>query len=307
MNRKTLFALLTSLALILALAGPAATQDDTTQDDTAQDSSGTIIDVAAGNEDFSTLVAALQAAGLAETLSSEGPFTLFAPTNDAFAALPEGTLEGLLADPAGDLTDILLYHVVSGQMMAADLNEGMIARTASGVPVIISGSDGSLTINSANIVSTDIEAANGVIHVVDSVLLPPDIGRAAGAAAGAESTADGSTQGDTAQEDTAATGADADDAGADDTATDDAAADEPSAGAMAAGGSEAGTDDDADDTAGSGAMDDSSQGGPSTMPITGGNFGSSPLFIIVAGAGMAALAGSTWWSRRNHNRNHRQR
>lgn len=132
----------------------------------------TIVDVAAGNPDFSTLVAAVQAAGLVETLSGEGPFTVFAPTNAAFAKLPEGTVESLLADiPA--LTKVLTYHVVAGKVLAADVVGMTSAPTVNGQEVKIAVVEGSVRLNDASTVTaTDIEASNGVIHVIDSVLLP---------------------------------------------------------------------------------------------------------------------------------------
>ena len=132
----------------------------------------TIAEIAAGDENFSTLVAALQAAGLVETLAGEGPFTVFAPTNDAFGALPTGALDGLLADTAA-LTDVLLYHVVPGKAMAADVVGLPYAETAQGQPVLIKVEDGAVMVNGANVVTTDIEASNGVIHVIDAVILPP--------------------------------------------------------------------------------------------------------------------------------------
>ncbi len=134
---------------------------------------GTIPEVAAAAGNFNTLLAAVTAAGLAETLSGEGPFTVFAPTDEAFAALPAGTVEALLADPAGDLTQILLYHVVPGKVMAADVSDGLEADTAQGGKVAFTVADGKVMINGANIVATDIEASNGVIHVIDAVILPP--------------------------------------------------------------------------------------------------------------------------------------
>ncbi len=135
----------------------------------------TIVDIAAGNEDFSTLVAAVKAAGLVETLSSKGPFTVFAPTNDAFNKLPKGTVESLLKPENKDkLISILKYHVVSGKVMAADVVKLDEAKTVQGQSVKIStGSDG-VTVNKSKVVKTDIEASNGVIHVIDSVLLPSD-------------------------------------------------------------------------------------------------------------------------------------
>jgi uncharacterized surface protein with fasciclin (FAS1) repeats len=132
----------------------------------------TIVDVAVGNPDFSTLVTALKAAGLVETLSGEGPFTVFAPTNAAFAKLPEGTLESLLAD-IPELKKVLTYHVVAGKVMAADVTGMKSAATVQGSDVTIAVVDGSVKLNdAATVTATDIEASNGVIHVIDSVLLP---------------------------------------------------------------------------------------------------------------------------------------
>ncbi len=129
-----------------------------------------IVETAVGAGTFNTLVAAVTAAGLVETLSSEGPFTVFAPTDEAFAALPAGTVEGLLADiPA--LTKVLTYHVVAGKVMAADVVTLTSATTLEGSNVTIDASNG-VKVNGANVVATDIECDNGVIHVVDAVLLP---------------------------------------------------------------------------------------------------------------------------------------
>ena len=132
----------------------------------------TIVDVAIANE-FNTLVAAVQAAGLVETLQGEGPFTVFAPTDEAFAALPEGTLESLLEDPAA-LAEILTYHVVSGAVLAADVVGLDSATTVQGEDISIEVIDGGVVLNgSANVVATDVEASNGVVHVIDAVILPP--------------------------------------------------------------------------------------------------------------------------------------
>jgi len=137
----------------------------------------TITDIVAGNEDFSTLLAAVEAADLGETLAGEGPFTVFAPTNDAFAALPEGTLDSLLEPENKDqLASILTYHVVSGTVMAADVESGEVT-TVNGAPFTIEVADEGVSItdgqgNTANVVTTDIVASNGVIHVIDAVLLP---------------------------------------------------------------------------------------------------------------------------------------
>ena len=132
-----------------------------------------IVEIAAGNEDFSTLVTALKAAGLVETLKGEGPFTVFAPTNAAFAALPEGTVESLL-EPANkaQLTDVLTYHVVPGAVYAEDVVELSSATTVQGSDVSITTDDGRVMIDGAEVIKTDIEAENGVIHIVGAVLLP---------------------------------------------------------------------------------------------------------------------------------------
>jgi uncharacterized surface protein with fasciclin (FAS1) repeats len=140
--------------------------------------SETITEIVQGNEDFSTLLEAVGAAGLAETLSGDGPFTVFAPTDAAFAALPDGTLESLLEPENQDqLTGILTYHVVPAAVPAADVMSGDVA-TVNGAQLTVSVEDGTVTIedgqgNEATVTQTDIEAANGVIHVIDAVLLPP--------------------------------------------------------------------------------------------------------------------------------------
>ncbi len=140
----------------------------------------TIVEVAASNPDFSTLVSAVQAAGLADTLSGPGPYTVFAPTNEAFAELPAATLQSLL-EPANQetLKKILTYHVVAGEVMAADVQPGPVT-TVEGQPftVEVNGSDVILVDgkgNRAKVTATDIVTSNGVIHVIDGVLLPPDI------------------------------------------------------------------------------------------------------------------------------------
>ena len=132
----------------------------------------TIVDIAAGNPDFSTLVAAVKAAGLVETLSGDGPFTVFAPTNEAFAKLPEGKVDSLLAD-IPTLKKILTYHVVAGKVMAADVVGLNNATTVQGDDVKIAVVDGKVKLNDAAMVTaTDLEASNGVIHVIDTVLIP---------------------------------------------------------------------------------------------------------------------------------------
>ena len=131
-----------------------------------------IVDTAAEAGTFGTLVAAVTAAGLVDTLKSEGPFTVFAPTDEAFAALPEGTVEMLLLPENKDkLTAILTYHVVAGKVMSTDLSNNMMAATVEGSEVTIM-TEGGVMVDKANVVAADIEASNGVIHVIDAVILP---------------------------------------------------------------------------------------------------------------------------------------
>lgn len=178
----SLFSVLMVAALVLAACAPAATPmpeptpvpPTQAPEPTAMPTEApkTIVEIAVEDGRFTTLVAAVQAAGLAETLSGEGPFTVFAPTDDAFAKLPEGTVEALLADiPA--LSEILLYHVVPGKVMAEQVVELKSAETAAGIDVRIKVMDGKVFINESEVLITDIEASNGVIHVIDSVILPP--------------------------------------------------------------------------------------------------------------------------------------
>jgi uncharacterized surface protein with fasciclin (FAS1) repeats len=132
-----------------------------------------IVDTAVAAGTFETLVAAVQAAELVDTLKGDGPFTVFAPTDEAFAALPEGTVENLLLPENRDqLVSILTYHVIAGEVMSTDLQDGMTAATVEGSEVTISLSDGPM-VNEANIVTADIDATNGVIHVIDQVIMPP--------------------------------------------------------------------------------------------------------------------------------------
>ena len=132
---------------------------------------GTIVDVAVEAGSFTTLVAAVDAAGLTPVLSGEGPFTVFAPTDEAFAALPAGTVEALLADPEA-LADILTYHVVAGEVFAADVVNLTSATTVQGQDITIEVVDGNVFVDGAMVVTTDIATDNGVIHVIDAVILP---------------------------------------------------------------------------------------------------------------------------------------
>lgn len=132
-----------------------------------------IVEAAQGAGSFTTLLAAVDAAGLTGTLSGDGPFTVFAPTDDAFAALPEGTVAVLLEDPEGELKDILLYHVVSGNLMAADVASQPDAMTLLGKRIRFDTTDG-VMVEGANVTTADIICSNGVIHVIDAVMLPKD-------------------------------------------------------------------------------------------------------------------------------------
>jgi uncharacterized surface protein with fasciclin (FAS1) repeats len=132
-----------------------------------------IVTVAAGAGQFNTLVAAVKAADLVETLQSPGPFTVFAPTDEAFAKLPAGTVDSLLLPENKDkLTAILKYHVVAGEVLAADVVKLTSADTVEGQSVMISASDSGVRVNDANVIKTDVMASNGVIHVIDTVLIP---------------------------------------------------------------------------------------------------------------------------------------
>ena len=135
-------------------------------------SSNTVADIVINSGDHNTLEAAVVAAGLVETLSSTGPFTLFAPTDNAFDLLPEGTLESLLADPSGLLTDILLGHVVSGTELSNDLIDGMLIETIYGNEVLVTINDNIAMVDNAMVTAFDIIADNGVVHVIDAVLVP---------------------------------------------------------------------------------------------------------------------------------------
>ena len=161
------------LAALIALATPAMVSAEEAAP-AAETAKQDLVAIAAGNADFSTLVAAVKAAGLVDTLKGEGPFTVFAPTNEAFAKLPEGTVENLLKPENKDkLTAILTYHVVAGKVMAADVKAGEVA-TVQGGKAKFEVKDGTVTIDGAKVVKTDIEGTNGVIHVIDSVILPKE-------------------------------------------------------------------------------------------------------------------------------------
>ena len=178
-------AALLALSLLAASCGDddpveSSTADDMAEDDMAEDDMaelGTIVDVAVANGSFTILVAAVQAAGLVETLSGDGPFTVFAPTDDAFADLLEVlgvTAEELLADTEL-LTAVLTYHVIAGEVPASTVVtlDGQTAATVNGAEVTISVDGDAVQVNDANVIAVDVAASNGLIHVIDSVLLPP--------------------------------------------------------------------------------------------------------------------------------------
>ena len=161
--KKTIAASAAALLLAVAVAAPVRADHHKGKD---------IVDTAVAAGSFKTLATALKAAGLVETLKGKGPFTVFAPTDDAFKKLPAGTLEKLLADKA-QLTKVLTYHVVAGKVMAADVVKLTEAKTVEGSSVKISVKDGKVKVDGANVVKTDVGASNGVIHVIDAVILPP--------------------------------------------------------------------------------------------------------------------------------------
>ena len=171
-NSKTMkaitFTLMASMILLSMVAGAA-------QDSHSKQSDQDIVDVAVANGNFNTLAAALKAAGLVEVLKGEGPFTVFAPTDEAFAKLPEGTVESLLKPENIDqLKAVLTYHVVSGKVMAEDVVKLNAATTVNGADVKIAVVDAAVKLNDGStVVMTDVNASNGVIHVIDTVILPP--------------------------------------------------------------------------------------------------------------------------------------
>jgi uncharacterized surface protein with fasciclin (FAS1) repeats len=169
---RTKSILLTALAS-LALAGCAKDAPSTATAAAAAAAKVDIVAIAAGAGQFNTLVAAVQAAGLVETLQSPGPFTVFAPNDEAFAKLPAGTVDSLLLpENKATLVAILKYHLVAGEVLAADVVNLSSADTVEGQSVQISVNDAGVRVNDASVIATDVMASNGVIHVIDSVLIP---------------------------------------------------------------------------------------------------------------------------------------
>jgi transforming growth factor-beta-induced protein len=166
MKERNIFSVLLTIIMLVAALVPmsvARAADSGTQD---------IVDTAAGNPQFSTLVAAVKAAGLVDTLKGKGPFTVFAPTNAAFAKLGKATIDSLLKNP-DQLKSILLYHAVNGAVYSGDAAKLTNATTVNGAPVTVSVKNGQLYINNARVVTSDILTTNGVIHVIDTVIQPP--------------------------------------------------------------------------------------------------------------------------------------
>jgi uncharacterized surface protein with fasciclin (FAS1) repeats len=162
-----------SIAAPNPAAGTVATPDDGATAPAA--ATGTIVEVASGSETFKTLVAALTEAELTETLSGTGPFTVFAPTDAAFAALPDGTVETLLKPENREkLIKVLTYHVVPGAITSDKIAAGDV-NTVEGSPVTVAVADGKVTVGGANVTQADIEASNGVIHAIDKVIMPPGL------------------------------------------------------------------------------------------------------------------------------------
>ena len=158
------------MALSLIAAAPVAAQNYGSADSKKAESKN-IVETAVAAGSFKTLAAALQAAGLVETLSGKGPFTVFAPTDEAFAKLPAGTVEALLKDKE-KLTAILTYHVVAGNVPSSEVVKLTSAKTVNGQNVKIQVMDGKVMVNNAHVVKADVKANNGVIHVIDTVILP---------------------------------------------------------------------------------------------------------------------------------------
>lgn len=185
MKKKFLFAFTTAVITTAFISSCNSGSEKKSTEDTAMvkteteptippvDAPKDVVDIAMASADHSTLVAAVKAAGLAETLKGAGPFTIFAPTNAAFSALPAGTVDGLLKpEKKDDLTKILTFHVVSGSVKSSDLKDGQKVKTLQGEELSVAIKDGKVSINGANVTAADLTGSNGVIHVIDAVLMP---------------------------------------------------------------------------------------------------------------------------------------
>jgi len=177
---RPVVALMLAAIMVVALVGCASQPAEPTapapaEQPAAETPDKTIVVVATDAGQFTTLVAALKAAELVETLEGAGPFTVFAPDDAAFAKLPAGTVDTLLKDPKGDLTKILTYHVVPGSYPASALTDGMKLMTVQGEEITITIKDGKVYANEAMVTSADVDASNGIIHIIDGVLIPPSM------------------------------------------------------------------------------------------------------------------------------------
>jgi uncharacterized surface protein with fasciclin (FAS1) repeats len=180
---KIRLALAGAAAAALVLTGCSSSSDDAAESPSpsAEETmaSETIVAVAADNPDFTTLVAAVEAADLVDTLNGDGPFTVFAPTNEAFEALPAGVLDALLLPENKEvLTQILTYHVIGDEVLSTEIAPGAV-ETVEGSTVEITTNDGGVQVNGASVTTADVEASNGVIHVIDAVLIPEGVDPAA--------------------------------------------------------------------------------------------------------------------------------
>lgn len=168
MKRATLSVLLISTILMVGVCLAGSNSMDASKD---ASSAADIVDTAVAAGNFQTLVSAVEEAGLVDTLKGEGPFTVFAPTDEAFAKIPQDQLESLMANKT-QLTAVLTYHVVAGKVMSTDLTDDMAVATVQGENVTINLDEGSVMVNDANVVQADIECSNGVVHAIDTVLMP---------------------------------------------------------------------------------------------------------------------------------------
>lgn len=168
MKRATLSVLLISTILMVGVCLAGSNSMDASKD---ASSAADIVDTAVAAGNFQTLVSAVEEAGLVDTLKGEGPFTVFAPTDEAFAKIPQEQLESLLANKT-QLTAVLTYHVVAGKVMSTDLTDDMAVATVQGENVTINLDEGSVMVNDAKVVQADIECSNGVVHAIDTVLMP---------------------------------------------------------------------------------------------------------------------------------------
>ena len=168
MKKATLSVLLISTILMVGVCLAGSNSMDASKD---ASSAADIVDTAVAAGNFQTLVSAVEEAGLVDTLKGEGPFTVFAPTDEAFAKIPQDQLESLMANKT-QLTAVLTYHVVAGKVMSTDLTDDMAVATVQGENVTINLDEGSVMVNDAKVVQADIECSNGVVHAIDTVLMP---------------------------------------------------------------------------------------------------------------------------------------